>query len=54
MSLTPMTFDSNKVSCYDGSYYATIVVFSNCSKTYEFVRPSMPLIYSYLDSDLVQ
>jgi hypothetical protein len=37
MSLTPITFDSNKVSRYGGSYYETIVVLSNCRRPLNFI-----------------
>jgi hypothetical protein len=42
LSLTPITFDFNTISCYDGSYYATIAVVLYYPKTFEFVGPSMP------------
>lgn len=51
--LTPITFDFNKLSCYGGSYYATIAVVSYQSTTSEFVRPSMPTSHrKFLQSSL--
>jgi hypothetical protein len=51
--LTPITFDFNKLSCYDGSYYVTIAVVSYQLKTSEFVRPSMPMSHrQFLQSSL--
>jgi hypothetical protein len=43
ISSTPIKFDFDKLSCYGGSYYATIGFVSYHPKTSEFVRPSMPM-----------
>jgi hypothetical protein len=37
MSLISMTFDSNTISCYNGSYFATIVVFSSNQRPMNFL-----------------
>jgi hypothetical protein len=51
--LTPITFNFNKLSCYGGSYYATITVVSYQPKTSEFIRPSMPTSHrQFLQSSL--
>jgi hypothetical protein len=39
LSLAPITFDTNTLSCYGGSYFATIaVIFCHFPKTYELGR----------------
>jgi hypothetical protein len=51
--LTPITFEFNKLSFYGGSYYVTIAVVSYHPKTFEFVKPSMPMSHrQFLQSSL--
>jgi hypothetical protein len=43
LSLAPITFDANTLSCYGGSYFATIaVLFVICRRPLNLVGPSMP------------
>jgi hypothetical protein len=42
LSLAPITFDANTLSCYGGSYFATIAVSVICRRPLNVVGPSMP------------
>jgi hypothetical protein len=43
LSLAPIKFDANTLSCYGGSYFATIaVLFVICRRPLNLVGPSMP------------
>jgi hypothetical protein len=49
LSLAPITFDANTLSCYGGSYFATIaVLFVICRRPLNLVGPSMPTSSSLL------
>jgi hypothetical protein len=49
LSLAPITFDANTLSCYGGSYFATIAVrFVICRRPLNLVGPSMPTSSSLL------
>jgi hypothetical protein len=49
LSLAPITFDTNTLSCYGGSYFATIaVLFVICRRPMNLVGPSMPTSSSLL------
>jgi len=54
MSLIPMTFNSNTISCYNGSYFATIAVFFSGQRPLNLSRPSMPSSPSSLGLELPQ
>jgi hypothetical protein len=49
LSLGPITFDANTLSCYGGSYFATVaVIFFICQRPLNMVGPSMPTSSSLL------
>jgi hypothetical protein len=47
LSLSPITFNFNTISCYGGSYYETIGVVLYYPTTSEFVRPSIPMSHRH-------
>jgi hypothetical protein len=52
--LAPITFDANTLSCYGGSYFATIaVLFVICRRPLNLVGPSMPTSSSLLITVIV-
>jgi hypothetical protein len=54
LSLAPITFDANTLSCYGGSYFATIaVLFVICRRPLNLVGPSMPTSSSLLITVIV-
>jgi hypothetical protein len=54
MSLAPITFDANTLSCYGGSYFATIaVLFVICRRPLNLVGPSMPTSSSLLITAII-
>jgi hypothetical protein len=54
LSLAPITFDANTLSCYGGSYFATVaVIFVICRRPLNVVGPSMPTSSSLLITTII-
>jgi hypothetical protein len=54
LSLAPITFDANTLSCYGGSYFATVaVIFVICRRPLNVVGPSMPTSSSLLITAII-
>jgi hypothetical protein len=54
LSLAPITFDANNLSCYGGSYYATVAVLCViCRRPMNVVGPSMPTSSSLLITTII-
>jgi hypothetical protein len=54
LSLAPITFDANTLSCYGGSYFVTVaVIFVICRRPLNVVGPSMPTSSSLLITAII-
>jgi hypothetical protein len=54
LSLAPITFDANTLSCYGGSYFATVaVIFVIFRRPLNLVGPSMPTSSSLLITTII-
>ena len=54
LSLAPITFDANTLSCYGGSYFTTVaVILVICRRHLNVVGPSMPTSSSLLITTII-